>query len=495
VDGSRYTRSTPDEKAYNRETDYDSVMADPASPGDDDDVDAREDGASGSDAGGEATPEETRAEETPEEETPEEETPEEETPGQETPERSHPPRRARGPGDETDGVAGGKDGVESLEDINEVGPARADALREAGFESVADVRAATADELTAASGVGGQLARHIKRNVDSAGDADGTDSTEDGDADGTDSTEDGDADGTGSGEGADDGSEDDLARVDDDTRDETGGAVEPVQADDGGLLGYGQAGGPDADEEMPLTEHIEEMLKRLVVVAVVAGVVSLVTFPFTDVIVNFLWNSILPAGPDSEFARPRLYSVLEFWFTKVKVASLAGVIIALPVLVYQTYRFMRPGLYPNERRYYLAAVPTSLVLALVGVAFAYFIVLPSVFTYFLYYSQDVTTIGFALGRVFDLILIMMAYLAVVFQIPLFILLAMMMGLVTRQWLADRRLLFWGAFLGISFLFSPDPTGMVPIMITLTMIALFEGTLLLTKWTRRRGGGKERGVSA
>jgi len=75
-------------------------------------------------------------------------------------------------------------------------------------------------------------------------------------------------------------------------------------------------------------------------------------------------------------------------------------------------------------------------------------------------------------------------MALVFQIPLFLMLAMMMGLTSRQWLADRRLLFWGAFLGISFLFSPDPTGMAPILVAATMITLFEGTLLLTKWTGR-----------
>jgi Sec-independent protein secretion pathway component TatC len=396
--------------------------------------------------------------------------------------------------------------ADGFEGIPGIGPAKARALREAGFESAADLRAATPEELSAARGVGETLAGQIKNEVGGAagsdpdtedsGSADGDDDADDsGSADGDD-----DADDSGSADGDDDAdeddiSDDDLARVGNEIEGDAN-EVEPVQEDGGGgLLGYGQAGGPNADEEMPLTEHIEEMLKRLVVVAVVAGVVSVVTFPFTDVLVNFLWNSILPTGPDTEFARPRLYNVLEFWFTKVKVASLAGVIIALPVFVYQTYRFMRPGLYPNERRYYLAAVPTSLVLALVGVAFAYFIVLPSVFTYFLFYSQDVTTIGFALGRTFNLILIMMGYLAIVFQIPLFILLAMLMGLVTRQWLADRRLIFWGAFLGISFVFSPDPTGMVPIMITLTMIALFEGTLLLTRWTRGPGGDGERGIGA
>jgi len=430
---------TPDEKAYNRDPAYGFLMADPASPGDDD---TRDDGVSESaDDGGNIDAGSGDAEETDTTET-----------------GSQEDTTETGATGDGEGGGGASRDPTGLEDITGIGPTKADALREAGFASVEDVRTATTAELSEASGIGEKLANRIG---DEGGEV----------------------------EPARDGNGGEVEPA----RDGDGGEIEPARDDGGGLLGYGKAGGPEADEEMPLTAHIEEMIKRLVIVAVVAGIVSLLVFPFADRIVNFLWNSILPTGAGSDFARPRLYSVLEFWFTKVKVASLAGVIVGLPVLVYQTYRFMRPGLYPNERRYYLAAVPTSLVLALVGVAFAYFIVLPSVFTYFLYYSEGVTTIGFALGRTFNLILIMMAYLAIVFQIPLFILLAMLMGLVTRRWLANRRLIFWGAFLGISFVFSPDPTGMVPILITLTMIALFEGTLLLTRWTQGRGGGGESGI--
>lgn len=237
--------------------------------------------------------------------------------------------------------------------------------------------------------------------------------------------------------------------------------------------------GPAEDEEMPLTAHIEEMLKRLGIVIAIAGIVSLVTFPLADQMINFLWNSILPQG---ELTRPRVYGILELKITELKVASLIGLIIALPVLVYQTYQFMRPGLYPHERRYYLAAVPTSLILALIGVSFAYFIILPIIFSYFLYYSQDVANIGFALGQTLNLMLLLMGYLAIVFQIPLMIMLAIMMNLVTRTWLIQRRILFWGGFLGIAFLFSPDPTGMAPLMVGVTMILLFEGTIFLTRWT-------------
>lgn len=254
-------------------------------------------------------------------------------------------------------------------------------------------------------------------------------------------------------------------------------AVDRVAADDEEFV----IGGPEYDEEMPLADHIEEMIKRLAVVVVVAGSVTLVTFPFAEQIIVHLWYAMLPGGGAAD---PRIYHPLEFLLTQIKVASLMGIVVALPALVYETYAFMRPGLYRHERRYYLAAVPTSLVLAIIGMAFAYFIVLPAIFTYFMAYSADAGEIAFALGQTFELILVLMAYLAIVFQIPLFMMLAIMMGLTTRRWLADKRLYFWGAFLGLSFITSPDPTGMAPIIIALTMVGLFEGTLVLLKWTGR-----------
>jgi sec-independent protein translocase protein TatC len=258
-------------------------------------------------------------------------------------------------------------------------------------------------------------------------------------------------------------------------------------------------GAPD-DEEMPLADHIEEMVRRLGVVVVVMAVVSGVVFPFAEELINFLWFSYLPgelvqcpgeattAAASTENPGPpycaRVYHPLGLILARLKVATLVGFIVALPVFVYETYLFMRPGLYPHERRYYLASVPTSTVLAAVGVAFAHFLVIPAIFTYFLRYSEEAAGIAFGLTETFDLMVLLMGGFALVFQIPLFIMLALMMDLVTRKWLHDRRLLFWGAFAGIAFLFSPDPTGMAPIIVAVTMIVLFEGTLYLAKWTGR-----------
>ncbi|MFB6081003.1 MAG: twin-arginine translocase subunit TatC [Haloferacaceae archaeon] len=240
--------------------------------------------------------------------------------------------------------------------------------------------------------------------------------------------------------------------------------------------------GPEDDVEMPLADHIEEMVRRLAIVLLVGGLVALFAFPFADKFINYVWNAQIPGAATMANRRPRIYGPLELVMTELKVAGLAGLVVGLPVLVYQSYRFMRPGLYPRERRYYLAAVPTSLVLAFVGVAFAHFVVLPAIFAYFTSYTTGTAVVAFGLRDTFNLILLLMGYMAIVFQIPLFIELGIMMGLVTREWLEDKRLLFWGAFAGLSFLVSPDPTGMAPIVIIVTMVTLFEGTLALLRWT-------------
>ncbi|ESP87507.1 twin-arginine translocase subunit TatC [Candidatus Halobonum tyrrellensis] len=247
-------------------------------------------------------------------------------------------------------------------------------------------------------------------------------------------------------------------------------------------------GGPDSDEEMPLTEHIEEMMRRLSVVFVIGAVVSLAvlfvgsvspTVPSATEIIRFFWDTHIGF---QEYT-PHVYGPLEFVLAKLKVAGLAGLLVGLPVFVYQTYLFMRPGLFPNERRYYLAAIPTSFVLGVVGAAFAHVAVLPFVFDYFISYTRQSAILAFGLNDTFNLILLMMGYFAIVFQIPLFMQLAVMMNVVSRVWMEQRRLLFWGAFLGLAFTFiAADPTGFASIIVAATMIVLFEATLLILRWT-------------
>ncbi|WP_425607694.1 twin-arginine translocase subunit TatC [Natrononativus amylolyticus] len=258
-----------------------------------------------------------------------------------------------------------------------------------------------------------------------------------------------------------------------------GPAQEPTYPDPDEDIG-GISTPPD-DQEMPLADHIEEMIMRLAVVLLVGSAFTALGLLWASDAIAIIWADVIP---DSELRPPHVYHPLELWLTRIKVAALLGIMAALPMVVYQTYLFMKPGLYPNERKYYLAAVPTSVILAGLGMLFSYFLILPILFRYFTFYSEGSANIAYALGETFNLIITLTGFLAVVFQIPLFIMLAIMMGVTTRRWLADKRLYFWAAFAGLAFMFTMDPTMMAPIFVALTMIMLFEGTLLVLKWVGR-----------
>jgi sec-independent protein translocase protein TatC len=269
---------------------------------------------------------------------------------------------------------------------------------------------------------------------------------------------------------------------------------DPGMTDDPGSSTFMDA--PPDDQEMPLTEHIEEMVLRLSAVAVSAAGVAILFYGLgVNHFIPELWYHIHPGSveacrgtPNTPFAQcaaPHVYSPIEYFLTKLKLSGLVGLVVALPVGIYQTYLFMRPGLYPKERRYYLASVPLSFVLAVMGVAFATFVILPLLFEYFLTYSADTVSIAFQLKDTMNLMLVLMGWLAVIFQIPLLMSLAVMMGVTSRAWMASKRIYFWGGFGAIGFFTgAADPTGVAPILLTLTMIVLFEVTLLLLRWVGR-----------
>ncbi|ADD05621.1 Sec-independent protein translocase subunit TatC [Natrialba magadii ATCC 43099] len=237
---------------------------------------------------------------------------------------------------------------------------------------------------------------------------------------------------------------------------------------------------PPDDQEMPLADHIEEMILRVAVVLLFASAGTAIGLLGASQAIEHIWFNVFPYEIEN-VPPPHVYHPLELWLTRIKVSALLGIMVGLPVFVYQCYRFMKPGLYPHERKYYLAAVPTSVVLAGIGMLFSYVLVLPILFEYFTFYAEGSADIAYALGDTFDLIITLIGFLAIVFQIPLFIMLAIMMGVTTRRWLVDKRLYFWAAFFGLAFMFTFDPTAMAPILVGITMILLFEGTLLILKW--------------
>jgi len=227
----------------------------------------------------------------------------------------------------------------------------------------------------------------------------------------------------------------------------------------------------ETDKELPLTAHIEEMVRRIIIVIVSASVVMAVAFAFSEELLDVIWYNFFDFPPN-------VYHPFAEILTRLRLSAMVGIAISIPVLVYETFQFMKPGLYPNEQRYFLSVVPVSVVLVALGLSFSFLFALPLMFKYLIFYSEDVALAGLGLSETFNLIILVSLVLGTIFQIPLLMTFAVKMDVVSTRWFDSKRVYVWGGCITVAALISGslDPTGAVGLIVALTMIMLFEATL-------------------
>ena len=148
--------------------------------------------------------------------------------------------------------------------------------------------------------------------------------------------------------------------------------------------------GPETDARMPLTAHLEELRWRIVRALVAVGIGFSVCYAFSEHIFAFLLHPLAALRPGEPLVIGT--GVTEAFFTKLKVSFIAGIFAASPVIFFQAWRFIAPGLYENEKR---LAVPFSIAASaffLTGAAFCYWFVFPVAYRFFL---DEFTSIGVA----------------------------------------------------------------------------------------------------
>jgi sec-independent protein translocase protein TatC len=254
----------------------------------------------------------------------------------------------------------------------------------------------------------------------------------------------------------------------------------------------------------PLMEHLVELRRRLIVCAVALVVGFLLCFVFSKEIYIFLLRpfeigaGLLAAQQDPgsrhgpldllltlSGARPAPHGLdhlklvftapLEFFFTKVKLAMFGAVVVTFPVLAWQLYRFVAPGLYRRERRAFLPFLVASPVLFAMGAALVYFVMLPFV----LWFSLNQQIVG-AGGVSVELLPKVSDYLSLVttlllafglcFQLPVVLSLMGLAGLVNRRMLADsRRYAIVGIFAAAAVLTPPDPVSMISLALPICLL--------------------------
>lgn len=238
--------------------------------------------------------------------------------------------------------------------------------------------------------------------------------------------------------------------------------------------------GPMRDEEIPIVEHLVELRKRAIVVLIPFGIAALAMFPFSNIFLRYLlFHNLFP-----EEMAMFVYNPLEWMSVRLLFCFVFALSVTIPLIIYETFAFIRPGLYPSERKFFLMVVIPSICCYGAGTVFAYYFVLPLIFGYLIHYSGDIAQVALSAKRIFSIILYTGVGFGLIFQIPFVMILAVKLKIVTHSWLRDKRVIIYGLIIGIAFFVIADPTGISTIM-ALVAIALFELGLLLTRYIGRK----------
>ncbi|MBU0985672.1 MAG: twin-arginine translocase subunit TatC [Proteobacteria bacterium] len=233
----------------------------------------------------------------------------------------------------------------------------------------------------------------------------------------------------------------------------------------------------DADEKIPLTAHLEELRKRLIICFIAIGVGFVLSYGFKEMLFKVLTRpliSVMQAGDRMIFT-----GLPEAFFTYLKVAFLTGLILAAPVIIYQFWIFVAPGLYDKEKRLLVPIVFLSTVFFVGGALFGYFIVFPFGFKFFLGFATETIRPLPSMREYLSLTSKLLLAFGLVFELPLVITFLAKLGLVSVDFLKKNRkyaiLLF---FIFAAILTPPDVV--TQIMMAVPLMILYEISIIGAK---------------
>ena len=229
-----------------------------------------------------------------------------------------------------------------------------------------------------------------------------------------------------------------------------------------------------------MTEHLEEVRKRLWVCVGVIVLASGLNVVWAGRLIDWLKR---PAGP----ALPRLafFSPPEAVLAYMKVAVTAGLILSMPVLLYELWAFIRPGLTPRERRYGLGFVWWGSVLFLAGGAFAYWVLLPVSLQFLLGFGGGQLEPVISISRYLSFTMMVILVSGGVFQLPIAVLLLTKLGVLNPQMLRRKWRHALVTMVVAAAILTPTTDASTMLLMTVPMLALYEISIWIATFATRR----------
>ena len=250
------------------------------------------------------------------------------------------------------------------------------------------------------------------------------------------------------------------------------------------------------DSTAPLMEHLAELRTRLITSVAAFAVAMIAAFAVAGPIFNFLAAPLARLLVEHGQKPELIYTGLQQgFFTQVRISVFGGFILAFPVIGYQLWRFVAPGLYKQEKRAFLPFLIASPVLFFLGCAFAFFVLIPLVYDFFLGFQQfgadsidgDKVNIQF-LGTINEYLSLTMKFMVafgLCFQLPVALTLMGMAGIVSARGLSAFRKYAVVGMLFIAAFVTPGPDVMSQLILFAAIYPLYEVSILLVRASERK----------
>jgi|SRR5579862_9518834 len=225
-------------------------------------------------------------------------------------------------------------------------------------------------------------------------------------------------------------------------------------------------------KEMPFTEHLRELRSRLLIALATVGAIAVLLFWPSQFVIKWMMTEYFPGIELHAFAPADVI------FTEFKFSIIGGIVLGLPILLQQLWLFVVPAVHPRTRRMVYAFIVPSLLLALTGIAFAHFVVLPRVISALLHITDAVATPTFGVASTLNFVIILLAIFAIIFQTPIVLVGLARLGIVSARTLMQyRRHAIFGFFVagGIA---APDGNPLTMALLALPMYVLYELSIWL-----------------
>lgn len=220
-------------------------------------------------------------------------------------------------------------------------------------------------------------------------------------------------------------------------------------------------------KEMPFTEHLRELRSRLLIaIATVGGIAVLLFWP-SQYAIGWMTREYFHG------ITLHAFGPADVIFTEFKLSLVGGIVLGMPVLLHQLWMFVVPAIHPRTRRMVYAFLVPSLLLALAGLAFAHFVVIPRVVSALLHITDAVATPTFGIAPTLNFVIILLALFAIVFQTPIVLIGLARLGIVNAALLMRyRRHAIFGFFVagGIA---APDGNPLTMALLAVPMYVLYE----------------------